>query len=136
MSDFIQEQVNTLNNNLVALFQNSTFLDQVDKDGLLLIKAIRKLNLTSHVNLHNLHVIQGNLQMFLEKSKRTNTTLEWLFLAKCTIAIYSHILKKLLDSTVPLSESIHYWSAIYGSKTHELYYALQGRLLAILPLKK
>lgn len=56
-----------------------------------------------------------------------DNTLEWLLVTKCTLAIYSHSLSSILHSTLPLSETLAYWNAIYGNTWYEVYYGLQSK---------
>lgn len=52
------------------------------------------------------------------------SAMEWLFVTKCMIAIYGMLVDTVLNSTLPLSQSVQYWNDIYGSSTNETYYAL------------
>ncbi|KAI9301701.1 ATP synthase regulation protein NCA2-domain-containing protein [Cunninghamella echinulata] len=55
----------------------------------------------------------------------TTASLEWLFVTKCTLGVYGHTLSNILDSTLPLSQSLVYWDSIYGNIWHEIYYGIQ-----------
>lgn len=146
MTDFVHEQLNKLNNTLLDLFENSQNLNSLDlssltadpiqaleEDGnldLFLTLASRDIDLT---NTPNIELVQKYLSLYsstlYQKSNNDDTTssLNWLFIAKCTVAVYGYLLRNILNSTLPLSESIQYWNGIYGSKRYEAYYALQSK---------
>ncbi|GES78007.1 NCA2-domain-containing protein [Rhizophagus clarus] len=60
-----------------------------------------------------------------EELERGIIHLEWLFLAKLTISVYGKILENLLISTLPLSDDIHYWGELEGSKLWSLIHLFQ-----------
>ncbi|ORZ08969.1 ATP synthase regulation protein NCA2-domain-containing protein [Absidia repens] len=61
-----------------------------------------------------------------DNNAANDTTLEWLFITKCTLAVYGHNVSSILQSTLPLSESLAYWDSIYGNTWHEVYYGIQS----------
>lgn len=143
MTDFVHEQVNQLNNTLSTLFQNQNVnitteaenkfidpiqaLDHNDLD-LFLTCASRDIDLSSA--LPDMEAIKKYLDLYYHHRKQhqnSDSSLEWLFISKCTVAVYGYILKNILNSTLPLSEAIQYWNGIYGSKRYETYYALQSK---------
>ncbi|KAI8344536.1 ATP synthase regulation protein NCA2-domain-containing protein [Chlamydoabsidia padenii] len=63
-----------------------------------------------------------------DKPLADNHVLDWLFVTKCTLAVYGHSLTSILQSTLPLSESLVYWDTIYGNPWYEVYYGLQSNL--------
>lgn len=140
MADFVLEQVNRLNNTLLTLFQNQPIntvelssstvdpiqaLEQQDY-SLFLTLASRDIDLSSTTCLPDLDLIQKYLELYSNQSSNNNS-LEWLFITKCTVAVYGFLLRNILNSTLPLSEAIQYWNGIYGSKRYESYYALQSK---------
>jgi nuclear-control-of-ATPase protein 2 len=56
-----------------------------------------------------------------------DSVLDWLFVTKCTLAVYGYSLSSILQSTLPLSESLAYWDNIYGNPWYEVYYGLQSK---------
>lgn len=56
-----------------------------------------------------------------------DSVLDWLFVTKCTLAVYGCSLSSILQSTLPLSESLAYWDSIYGNPWYEAYYGLQSK---------
>ncbi|CAO3590763.1 unnamed protein product [Absidia cylindrospora] len=67
-----------------------------------------------------------SLKKDIENDETNDTTLDWLFVTKCTLAAYGHILSSILQSTLPLSESLTYWDGIYGNSWYEAYYGIQS----------
>ncbi|CAO3650213.1 unnamed protein product [Cunninghamella blakesleeana] len=61
----------------------------------------------------------------LQLNNQNNGLLEWLFVTKCTLGVYGHTLSNILNSTLPLSQSLVYWDSIYGNIWSEIYYGLQ-----------
>ncbi|ORZ14626.1 ATP synthase regulation protein NCA2-domain-containing protein [Absidia repens] len=70
----------------------------------------------------------ASLKKDIENDETDDTTLDWLFVTKCTLAAYGHILSSILQSTLPLSESLAYWDSIYGNSWYEAYYGIQSKL--------
>jgi nuclear-control-of-ATPase protein 2 len=66
-----------------------------------------------------------------DNGETMDTTLDWLFVTKCTLAAYGHTLSSILQSTLPLSESLAYWDGIYGNSWYEAYYGIQSKLYCI-----
>lgn len=149
MTDFVHEQVNQLNTALSSIFQNQQVfqqintttttvtdpvqaLDQNDLD-LFLTCASRDIDLACTTTLPDIDLVKKYLDLYSKysdsnRSKSNNeNSLEWLFVAKCTVAVYGFMLKNILSSTLPLSEAIQYWHSIYGSRRYETYYALQSK---------
>ncbi|KAF9112022.1 Nuclear control of ATPase protein 2 [Mortierella sp. AM989] len=51
--------------------------------------------------------------------------LEHLFMAKCTVAVYLHLLDIILNATLPLASEIEYWQSLLDSRSWRLMYILQ-----------
>ncbi|KAG0226785.1 Nuclear control of ATPase protein 2 [Actinomortierella wolfii] len=51
--------------------------------------------------------------------------LETLFLAKCTVAVYLHLMNSLLNATLPLADEIDYWQGLLESFKWRSMYILQ-----------
>ncbi|KAI8098649.1 ATP synthase regulation protein NCA2-domain-containing protein [Halteromyces radiatus] len=67
-------------------------------------------------------------------STTDDNTLDWLFVTKCTLAVYGHTISSILHSTLPISESLTYWDNIQGNVWYEAYYGIQtapGRLYSL-----
>jgi nuclear-control-of-ATPase protein 2 len=151
MTEFVYEQINELNATLSSLFRdqsisvdtqstNPTDLGAtLEKDRDLtafLTLASRDIDLSSNTTLPDIDAIQKYLSTYAQSPKQVTAvedSLEWLFIAKCTVAVYGFLLKNILSSTLPLSEAIAYWNSIYGSTRYESYYALQSECLKFAP---
>ncbi len=143
MSDFVNEQVNKLNSTLSTIFKNesvntleystahsSTEQAMECKDFTsFLTLASRDIDLSSNTTLPDMKLIQKYLVLFYNQPNIKNNNLEWLFIAKCTVAVYGYMLKNILNSTLPLSEAIQYWNSICGSTRYETFYALQSKTI-------
>ncbi|KAI9485906.1 MAG: ATP synthase regulation protein NCA2-domain-containing protein [Benjaminiella poitrasii] len=139
MDSFVNEQVKRLDTALTQLFEKNFERSQVknfnslnDKDQFL-FQAVQSLDLTS-TTLPAFEKIEEYLEKYHSDvkvtSSSTDSALEWLFVAKCTIAVYGQVFSNLLNFTLPISESIDYWNSIHGSTLQELYYALQNYLMS------
>ncbi|KAL9556791.1 hypothetical protein MBANPS3_001689 [Mucor bainieri] len=133
MSDFIHEQIVQLNHVLSDLFQNvnasitvenshdpAAALEQNDPQ-LFLTCISREIDLLTAVP--DISVVKRYLELYIQHPMQGD--LAWLFIAKCTVAVYGYMLSNTLNSTLPLSEAANYWNGIYGSRRYETYYALQ-----------
>ncbi|KAI8336994.1 ATP synthase regulation protein NCA2-domain-containing protein [Chlamydoabsidia padenii] len=94
-----------------------------------LLTAIQAVD-ASLTGVPQLKDINNYLALYTSLKKDTNNqvddnTLDWLFVTKCTLAIYGHSVSSILQSTLPLSESLAYWNNIYGNVWYEVYYGLQ-----------
>ncbi|CAO0792124.1 unnamed protein product [Mucor circinelloides] len=133
MSDFIHEQVVQLNHVLSDLFQyvnTSSNLESSQDPMAALSKNDQQLFLTCisrEIDLlttaPDISVVKKHLELYIQHPMQGD--LAWLFIAKCTVAVYGYMLSNTLNSTLPLSEAANYWNSIYGSKRYETYYALQ-----------
>lgn len=135
MTDFVQEQLNKLNNTLLDLFQhqnlNSLPLSSLTTDPLQALHQDQNVELFTRLasrdidltNTPDIELLQKYLKLY---QPTTNVSLDWLFITKCIVAIYGFLLKNILNSTLPLSQAIQYWNGIYGSRRYEAYYALQS----------
>ncbi|GAN08728.1 ATP synthase regulation protein NCA2 [Mucor ambiguus] len=133
MSDFIHEQIVQLNHVLSELFQNVNTSNNVESrhdpmvaldtnDQQLFLTCIsREIDLLTAVP--DISVVKKYLQLYIQHPMQGD--LAWLFIAKCTVAVYGYMLSNTLNSTLPLSEAANYWNGVYGSRRHETYYALQ-----------
>ncbi|GAN08581.1 ATP synthase regulation protein NCA2 [Mucor ambiguus] len=137
MSTFVNEQVKRLNTSLTQSFEkhiaSTTRLSSLNEKDKFLLETSQALDLTSS-NLPSFKKVQEYLEKYHEfkaagdvnaESEAADPALEWLFVAKCTIAVYGQVFSKILNLTLPISESIDYWNSIHGSTTNELYYAMQ-----------
>ncbi|CEI96374.1 hypothetical protein RMCBS344292_10538 [Rhizopus microsporus] len=127
MDTFISEHIKQLDASLDTTFtkhvQEYSSVQQISDN---LLKSTQALDLSS---LPSLEHIRDNLVTLtqLRENERTDTDLEWLFIAKCTLAIYGYVFSDVLNLTLPVSESIDYWNGIEGSTWQETYYALQSK---------
>lgn len=139
MSTFVNEQVKRLNTSLTQSFEkhieSTASLSSLNEKDKFLFETSQALDLTSS-NLPSFEKVQEYLEKYQEfkavgdidaTSEAADPALEWLFVAKCTIAVYGQVFSKVLSLTLPISESIDYWNSIQGSTINELYYAMQGR---------
>lgn len=141
MSTFVNEQVKRLNSVLTQTFEKSLqekssikdFSSLNDKDQFL-FDATQALDLTSP-NIPTFEKVQQYLEKYNTEYQvstlEADPSLEWLFVAKCTIAIYGQVFSNVLNLTLPISESIDYWSDIHGNTFSEIYYALQSKKIQI-----
>ncbi|KAI8967342.1 ATP synthase regulation protein NCA2-domain-containing protein [Mycotypha africana] len=133
MSTFVDEQVKRLDTILSRSFEQSLDFSSLSFQALnegnqFLIQTIQALDFQNASNIPSLKKLQEYLQKYLNDINSTATTnaeLEWFFVAKCTIAVYGHVFSKLLELTLPVSESINYWNSIQGNTMQEIYYAMQ-----------
>lgn len=140
MSTFVNEQVKRLNTSLTQSFEkhlaNTASLSSLNEKDKFLLETSQALDLTS-ASLPSFEKVQEYLEKYSEfKAKgdisatseaAADPALEWLFVAKCTIAVYGQVFSKVLNLTLPISESIDYWNSIQGSTINELYYAMQSK---------
>ncbi|KAI8365316.1 ATP synthase regulation protein NCA2-domain-containing protein [Radiomyces spectabilis] len=140
MTTYISEQVNRLNASLSDIFQNEpsleaasvshtetnsvkTAYEQGDKTRFLSL-ASQAIDLST-TNLPSIKTVQEYLNLYTSFTTTADPALEWLFVSKCTIAIYGFLFSKILNSTLPITEAMTYWDSIYGNVLKELYYGLQ-----------
>ncbi|KAK4512389.1 uncharacterized protein ATC70_003087 [Mucor velutinosus] len=137
MSTFVNEQVKRLNTSLTQSFErhiaSKASLSSLNEKDKFLLETSQALDMTSS-NLPSFEKVQEYLERYHEfkvsgdmnaTSETADPALEWLFVAKCTIAVYGQVFSKVLNLTLPISESIDYWNSIQGSTINELYYAMQ-----------
>ncbi|KAI8140932.1 ATP synthase regulation protein NCA2-domain-containing protein [Fennellomyces sp. T-0311] len=134
MATFVNEHVNQLNHSLSTLFESQSFVqsENVSDPEVALQKNDRNLFLTlasqaidlSQPALPNVQTVQKYLELYTE-TNASASPLDWAFVAKCSVAVYGVLLDRVLNSTLPLSESVSYWNSVYGSSLNEAYYALQ-----------
>lgn len=137
MTTFVNEQVRRLDTILTQSFEKSLqektsikdFSSLNEKDQFL-FDATQALDLTSP-NFPTFDKVQQYLEKYNNQYQvstlEADSSLEWLFVAKCTIAIYGQVFSNVLNLTLPISESIDYWNDIHGSTVREIYYALQSK---------
>lgn len=141
MPTFVSEQVKKLDKSLSQSFEKNLegvkaadFSTLSEKDQFL-FQATQSLDL-SNGNLPTFEKIQEYLEKYQKASENnssvnaasTNEELEWLFIAKCTIAVYGQVFSRVLNLTLPISESIEYWNNVHGSTLQEIYYTLQSNM--------
>lgn len=139
MATFVHEHVNQLNHALSTVFQdcadlhqnnNVSLTSEEDKKKVSLLLASQAIDLSRKDALPDLTMIKQYLDQYLkEDNMPRESAMEWLFVTKCMIAIYGMLVDTVLNSTLPLSESVQYWNDIYGSSTNETYYALASKYL-------
>ncbi|KAI7859978.1 ATP synthase regulation protein NCA2-domain-containing protein [Circinella umbellata] len=154
MNTFVNEHVNQLNNSLFTVFQQQqeecvqsdnvfdpeTALKQ-DDPNLFLTLASQGIDL-SQPTLPNVQTVKKYLDLYTSFEAKTlssngpaaGSSLEWAFIAKCSIAVYGVLLDRVLNSTLPLSESVTYWNSVYGSSLNETYYAIQTTPVRVISL--
>lgn len=131
MTTFVNEQVKKLNSVLTQSFEKSLqekssikdFSSLNDKDRFL-FDATQALDLSGDKVQQYLERYNNEYQV---SALEADPSLEWLFVAKCTIAIYGQVFSNVLNLTLPISESIDYWEDIHGNTFSEIYYALQSK---------
>ncbi|CEG64716.1 hypothetical protein RMATCC62417_01642 [Rhizopus microsporus] len=125
MDTFISEHIKQLDASLDTTFtkhvQEYSSVQQISDN---LLKSTQALDLSSLPSLEHIRDNLATLTQLREKES-TDTDLEWLFIAKCTLAVYGYVFSDVLNLTLPVSESIDYWNGIEGSTWQETYYALQ-----------
>jgi nuclear-control-of-ATPase protein 2 len=141
MSTFVSEQVKKLDTALILSFEKNLvgtkavdFSSLTEKDQFL-YQATQALDFSKNNNLPSFEKVQEYLEKYQENFQNdtslatTSSTaeLEWLFVAKCTIAVYGQVFSKVLNLTLPISESIDYWNDIHGNTFQEICYALQSK---------
>lgn len=139
MTTFVNEQVKKLDSALSTCFEKNLQTKAVNLSALrekdqFLFQASQALDFSNN-NLPSFEKVQEYLEKYQENFKQdTSATeeLEWLFIAKCTIAIYGQVFSKMLNLTLPISESIDYWNDIHGNTLQEIYYALQSKYNRVL----
>ncbi|KAG1470962.1 hypothetical protein G6F56_002391 [Rhizopus delemar] len=126
MDTFISEQLKRLESSLDVAFTKQTQENTIQNvNNEFLLQSTQALNLSS--NMPPLEKIKDYLITFSQlKTKESMDDLEWLFLGKCALAVYGQVFSDVLNLTLPVSESIDYWNSIEGSRSRELYYALQN----------
>lgn len=140
MATFVNEHVNTLNKALSDAFQPhiealpeernaasepESALQRNDKQRFLSLAA-QRIDLASHTSLPSLHQVKTSLEQYIQNNEFDSQSLEFLLVAKSAVAIYGSLLDTILNSTLPISQSLNYWNSIYGSRLNEGYYALQS----------
>lgn len=148
MSTFVNEQVKRLNTSLTQSFEkhlaNTASLSSLGDKDKFLLETSQALDLTSST-LPSFEKVQEYLEKYNEfkntgsvnaTAESADPALEWLFVAKCTIAVYGQVFSKILNLTLPISESIDYWNSIQGSTMNEIYYAMQSNVYLIKPIYK
>ncbi|KAG0165135.1 Nuclear control of ATPase protein 2 [Apophysomyces sp. BC1034] len=132
MATYVNEQLSLLDSSLSALFEKQdlgqttetlSLEDGVDKSRFL-STGLQTVDLSA-ASLPAIDEIRKLLETYVKLESEADPALEWLFVAKCTVAVYGLVLSQVLNSTLPLSEAIHYWDGIHGSSAYEAYYALQ-----------
>lgn len=135
MTTFVNEQVKKLDSALSACFEknlqgtSAVNLSSLGEKDQFLFQASQALDF-SNTNLPSFEKVQEYLEKYREDFEQdiiATKELEWLFIAKCTIAIYGQVFANVLNLTLPISESIDYWNNIHGNTLSEIYYALQGK---------
>lgn len=143
MSSFVAEQVKRLDSALTLSFEKNLigtisvdFSSLSEKDQFL-YQATQALDLTT---LPSFEKVQDYLEKYQEKFQDTSSVvttsssstvaLEWLFVAKCTIAVYGQVFFNVLNLTLPISESIDYWNDVHGNTLQEVYYTLQSKFVS------
>lgn len=137
MATFVHEHVNQLNNALSTVFQdcaelhqngNVSMTSEGDQKKVSLLLASQAIDLSRKNALPDLEMIKRYLDQYLKESDMPReSAMEWLFVTKCMVAIYGVLVDTVLNSTLPLSESVQYWNDIYGSSFNEAYYALASK---------
>ncbi|KAI7889453.1 ATP synthase regulation protein NCA2-domain-containing protein [Mucor mucedo] len=144
MTTFVNEQVKKLDTALSRSFEKNlqgtkiVNLSSLGEKDQFLFQASQALDFSGN-SLPSFEKVQEYLEKYGETFNQDNKAtaeLEWLFIAKCTIAIYGQVFSKVLNLTLPISESIDYWNGIHGNTVQEIYYALQVAPFRIFTLLK
>ncbi|KAI8583441.1 hypothetical protein K450DRAFT_223706 [Umbelopsis ramanniana AG] len=144
---FVTEQINGLNTSLYRAFSDNikerprrsslSDMNEAVRTGdkrKFLSLATEAIDLSGS-SLPSPNALTKYLNMYREFPKDSNDKeLELLLVAKCTFALHGIIQETLLDSTLPLSQSIRYWSRIHGNWGRETYYAVQTTPIRIFRL--
>jgi nuclear-control-of-ATPase protein 2 len=151
MTTFVNEQVKRLDTILSQSFEKNLQVgdsiksfSSLNENEQFLFQASQALDLTSSA-LPTFERVQEYLEKYHEQfsskgsviqseAEAADPALEWLFVAKCTIAVYGQVFSKVLNLTLPISESIDYWNSIHGSSIQEIYYGLQSMFILATPL--
>ena len=139
MTTFVNEHINQLNRSLSTLFtpppsfqsqhaSNPEAALEKNDQQLFLTLASQDIDLSQQV-LPKVQIVQKYLELY--NTDGQGSSLDWLFLSKCTVALYGVLLDRVLNSTLPLSQSVTYWNNLYGSSLREAYYALQSKLITM-----
>ncbi|KAI9268395.1 ATP synthase regulation protein NCA2-domain-containing protein [Helicostylum pulchrum] len=133
MTTFVNEQVKKLDSALSNHFEKNLIatksldLSALTEKDQFLFQASQALDFSNN-NLPSFESVQEYLEKYQTAYKDSSSVyaeIEWLFVAKCTIAIYGQVFSDVLNSTLPTSEAIDYWNDIHGNTLQEIYYALQ-----------
>lgn len=138
---FVNEQVNALNTTLYRAFSESIKERPRRSSQSDMNEAVRAgdrhkfLSLASEAidlsgaSLPTREKLSKYLQMYRElpKTNEDEKALELLLAAKCIFALHGIVQEDVLNSTIPLSQSIGYWSGIHGNWYHEAFYGLQSK---------
>ncbi|KAI8997768.1 ATP synthase regulation protein NCA2-domain-containing protein [Pilobolus umbonatus] len=128
MATFVNEQVNYLDVSLESSFENlqKNRIAPVsqNKYNQVLLDAAQSLSLSS-TSIPPLDKIEQCLKQYDEVEGDIDPSIEWLFIAKCTVAVYGQIFDSMLNMTLPVSQSIDYWNHSYRNSLREFYYAMQ-----------
>lgn len=138
MPTFVNEQVKKLDSSLSNQFKLGIDAKSLDKSNFtekdqFLFQATQALDFSNNT-LPTFEKVQEYLENYQTTYKGTRASspeIEWLFVAKCTIAIYGQVFSNVLNSTLPISETIDYWNDIHGNTLYEIYYALQSKFFFI-----
>lgn len=135
MTTFVNEQVKKLDSALSNHFEKNLIatksldLSALTEKDQFLFQASQALDFSNN-NLPSFESVQEYLEKYQTTYKDSSSVyaeIEWLFVAKCTIAIYGQVFSDVLNSTLPTSEAIDYWNDIHGNTLQEIYYALQSK---------
>ncbi|KAG2234461.1 hypothetical protein INT48_004840 [Thamnidium elegans] len=133
MTTFVNEQVKKLDSALSNHFEKNLIatksldLSTLSEKDQFLFQASQALDFSNN-QLPSFESVQEYLEKYQTTYKDDSSVyaeIEWLFVAKCTIAIYGQVFSNVLNSTLPTSEAIDYWNDIHGNTLQEIYYVLQ-----------
>ncbi|KAI8082286.1 ATP synthase regulation protein NCA2-domain-containing protein [Thamnidium elegans] len=134
MTTFVNEQVKKLDSALSNHFEKNLIatksldLSTLSEKDQFLFQASQALDFSNN-QLPSFESVQEYLEKYQTTYKDDSSVyaeIEWLFVAKCTIAIYGQVFSNVLNSTLPTSEAIDYWNDIHGNTLQEIYYVLQS----------
>ncbi|CAM0140907.1 unnamed protein product [Umbelopsis sp. WA50703] len=146
---FVNEQVNALNTTLYRAFREnikerprrSSLSDMNEAvragDRHKFLSMVSEAIDLSAASLPSTEKLSTYIKMYRElpRQNEDDKALELLLAAKCVFALHGIVQENFLNSTVPLSQSIRYWSGIHGNWGSETFYAVQtGKTLRDSPM--
>jgi hypothetical protein len=61
----------------------------------------------------------------LKAARKTNEDAEWILLSKAAIVVYGLVVARLMQSAIPLTDHLHYWTDLTANRTSLTLYGVQ-----------